>query len=494
MNSLEKDNSYYSLKNWSILQAEGPDVEQFLSGQLTNEILEIRTLHGQLNSRISRTGELNFYTYVLKLSSEHFLLLAPKSKILSLKEDLEKFIIMEDVTITEFEQDYSVTFGLNSIITSDLKFIFLGQPAGIALKASPAALSEEVLRKLSFFFGLPNESNDKQMMVTETALVDTSVSMTKGCFVGQETVKKIETNRGAGKKELLIEVPASEDLSLENLEYKVLDSFNHEGKKYIKVHSKREIRVEGKKVPLSANTEGIVRLLPLFNLSEKACAENLFEAGVGLFSEDKEPEAKELLELALLFDPKNADILEALGALEGRLENYNRAIDLMNKLEEVDPSSVMACTNRSLYYMKLGQIEKAEDEKSKATVMSFQVASKNSKEKREEKRKELETRMSMFKQVLEIDEMDEMANEGLAKSYFDLENYEDSLVYVEKLLGVNEKNHKVLALKMKICAARGQMDEAKGLAEVVLSLAGKKGDFILANEAQSLISSLEKTV
>ena len=38
----------------------------------------------------------------------------------------------------------------------------------------------------------------------------------------------------------------------------------------------------------------------------------------------------------------------------------------MDKLIEVDPDSIMAHSNKSLYLMKLGKIEEAEVEKEKA--------------------------------------------------------------------------------------------------------------------------------
>ena len=49
-------------------------------------------------------------------------------------------------------------------------------------------------------------------------------------------------------------------------------------------------------------------------------------------------------------------VFEALGVLMGRHERVEEAIVLMDDLLKLDPDSIMAHTNKSLYLMKLGQM------------------------------------------------------------------------------------------------------------------------------------------
>ena len=55
----------------------------------------------------------------------------------------------------------------------------------------------------------------------------------------------------------------------------------------------------------------------------------------------------------------------------------------MDDLLQVDPESIMAHTNKSLYLMKLGKIEEAEKEKDLATVKSFKKAGQDAKNKKQ---------------------------------------------------------------------------------------------------------------
>jgi tetratricopeptide (TPR) repeat protein len=54
----------------------------------------------------------------------------------------------------------------------------------------------------------------------------------------------------------------------------------------------------------------------------------------------------------------------------GRIERFEEAITWMDKLLSVNPQSVMAHTNKSLFLMKLGKIEEAEGWLQKAKAAS----------------------------------------------------------------------------------------------------------------------------
>lgn len=85
-------------------------------------------------------------------------------------------------------------------------------------------------------------------------------------------------------------------------------------------------------------------------------------------------EVKKLIEKALKENPKNEDAYELLGVVLARENNFSEAIVAMQKLEELNPALVMAKTNLSIFYMKLGDKEKAEEYKAKATVAQFDEA------------------------------------------------------------------------------------------------------------------------
>lgn len=491
---MNSKNSLFKIDSWSAIKLSGADVSFFLSGQFTSDIESLSINQAQFSARVSRTGLLKAYCYLIRLEENVFLLFSPSLFLNRLRKDLEKFIIMEDVVAEEFKQPMSFSFNEEVMHQGGINFFFLGKPCSLFFDAATESMSIDELDELSFRYGLPSGDTllEEKTLINETGLVDLGVSLNKGCFVGQETIKKIENNRGAGKKEILLKASCHEktqekSVFLEGTEYAIQEQMLIEGELYLKIKSKREHRINGKVFNLKL---GEAEVICFSSSNEKSYSGELFERGIQLFTEDKDEQAKALFELALKFVPDDEEVLESLGALEGRLGNYKRAIELMDDLEKLNPRSVMASTNKSLFYMKIGEIEKAEEEKAKATVKGFEAAAKDSKEKAQEDLKEVERRISMFEQVLEIDPEDQMANEGLSKSYFNLGKYEESLKFCEKLIDLNKKDFRAKATKVKIKMKNGESEYAlKSLPEII-ELAGKSGDFVLANEMQSLLSSL----
>ena len=101
-----------------------------------------------------------------------------------------------------------------------------------------------------------------------------------------------------------------------------------------------------------------------------------YEKALDLFGDGKFREAETaLLDLVAAY-PLYADATEALGRVYYKLERLDEAIHWMTKLSELRPDYAMAHTNLSVFYMKKGMKEKAEEEKAKATVLSFQSFSK----------------------------------------------------------------------------------------------------------------------
>jgi tetratricopeptide (TPR) repeat protein len=86
-----------------------------------------------------------------------------------------------------------------------------------------------------------------------------------------------------------------------------------------------------------------------------AFASKLNSEGVDLTEAGKMGEARDKLKEALVFEPRNATVLNNLGLVELQCENYNEAIEYFNKsLAETDSSYLNSAVNMGLtfYYMK----------------------------------------------------------------------------------------------------------------------------------------------
>ena len=105
-------------------------------------------------------------------------------------------------------------------------------------------------------------------------------------------------------------------------------------------------------------------------------AKIIYEKALDLFGGGKFHEAETALLDLVAATPLYADAYEALGRIYYKLNRLDDAIYWMTKLSELRPDYAMAHTNLSVFYMKKGLKEKAEEEKAKATVLSFKSFSK----------------------------------------------------------------------------------------------------------------------
>ncbi len=84
--------------------------------------------------------------------------------------------------------------------------------------------------------------------------------------------------------------------------------------------------------------------------------------------------AIELLKKAIKENPKNEDAYESFGVMLAKQEKFQEAIKVMQELEMMNPKNQMALMNLSIFYMKIGDKESAEDYKAKGTVLQFEKA------------------------------------------------------------------------------------------------------------------------
>ena len=101
-----------------------------------------------------------------------------------------------------------------------------------------------------------------------------------------------------------------------------------------------------------------------------------YEKAIDLFGHGKKEEAVAALLGIIEKDPKFFDAYESLGMIYYKMGRLDEAVDWTQKLAGLRPDYAMAHTNLSIFYMKKGMKEKAEEEKAQATVINFQNAGK----------------------------------------------------------------------------------------------------------------------
>lgn len=509
------------LQDFRVLKVSGPDSESFLNSQLTTNIKALSPYGFHMSTRLDRTGHVIGWFFVLKRSDEEHFIVVLDSIADLLQEDLEKYIIMEDVEIKQTNEKV-MYFSCEPGLGCEEDEIFEGElfegraflkcleysdiPSFESKLDSHTQLSEDDIKNLFALHAIPFEMPKN---VTSSMLVEYCVDLKKGCFLGQENVAKIMNNRGAPYFPVILKpVTKNSEFLLETGEItiegkkagRIISVIKWNQEQYYLTQIFREFRVNSRVWDVNQGDVTInlaVHYLPFFGpVDNKIIANELYELGVEEFHLEHTDNAKNLLRRSIEFDRSFADSYETLGVICGNEGAHQEAIDLMDQLLEVDPDSVMAHTNKSLYFMKMGKIEEAEDEKSLATLASFKMfgkeaQSKKSETERQEKEEaELKEREEMFREVLEIDEDDLIANYGLADISFKRKNYRDAIEFSQKVLHIDPSYSVAYLLLGKSFLADDQKEKAKETFEKGISIASSKGDLMPANEMQSRLSQI----
>jgi folate-binding protein YgfZ len=486
----------------------GSDTDRFLMSQSTFDTAGLSAGDFHLISFLDPQGRLECYGWLAKDSGQALLLVPPALATLT-QERLERFLISEDVEVkAQGTRDWFFILGPRAAqVARGYRGELFAEPAYLSPDQAQdtATLAPEEIELARGLSGWPDFSGEvfKKELINNLRLFDLTVSMNKGCYPGQETVSKIATRRGAAFYPVLLEVagpmPAGALLVASKKIGEVSACYAWDGRHYLAAQLIRDFRVEGMRINATlADREVVatVRYYPLLSGEAQDKARELFYAASDLFRQDRLDEAKESLKLAIEVCPDFADAYESLGVILGREERFQEALEYMRQLSEVDPSSVLAHTNMSLYLMRLGRIEEAEEEKSQATLKSFQKFGEEARHQqqleaqKQKQAQEWEQRESMFRQVLEIDPDDTLANYGLGAIAVEKSDWDPARLHLEKVLQV-DPNYSVAYLALgRAYQGLGLRAEARATFQRGIVVAASKGDLMPANQMQLELDQL----
>lgn len=507
LSSIRFNSTQIELTDWTLIEVTGADRESFFQGQVTNDLSLLQVREAQVTARLNRTGKLQSFFTIAKLE-DRLLILCQYLLVENIVNDFTKFIIMDEVELKVLTEKVYIHF--NYFLTANDSYLFttnfFGIPAAVSTKPVEAveATDRSELEEIRFLNGHPLWGQDvnESHFINDTFLNEVAISYKKGCFLGQETVAKIENNRGAAYFPVLLKLDVAQIIPKTefSVEDKKAGKISYQKEEYLQATLFRDFRIEGKKLTISTEDKEhnvTVHYLPYFkNQSRPAIASELYHEGVEAFQKNDVDLAMEFMKKAIAFDPEYSDAYESIGVILGRKEQYLEAIEWMDKLLAVKKSSVLAHTNKSLFLMKLGKIEEAEAEKALATVKSFSMYGEEAKLKKAleaEKKKQEEDilrREKMFLQVLEIDEEDTVALYGMGDVAFYKENFKEAVNYLEKVVKFDEKYSAAYLLLGKSLEASANLERAMQVYKKGIDVASKRGDMMPANEMQSRLNQL----
>jgi folate-binding protein YgfZ len=559
------------------LDVAGPDAREFLHSQLTNEVHALQPGQGNLSARVTRTGTLvrYFSLHLLPpsnvesgLKGEHFLLILEREGIASLRADLEKFAIAEDVAFEDVSDYFTwiavqgpaapqlvqETFGKLSgeawadlpeyaaravkvgahdgfvfarSLTGDAGFVVAMNRAGgipdelrihaahlklLALEGAELAETLEILRVEAGLVRVGPDAAEGKLVLPETGMEQQVVSYSKGCYLGQEVIARIRTYGSIphALRGLVLESgknPEDWTAALDRLPPLGGELALEDGTKVGSVTSRsispvleapvafayldRAHRTPGTVLKLRGAVTARVALLPFYKASDtQSRVAFLHDRAIRLFSEQQDDKAVELLSEALRLDPSFSDGYEALGVILGRTGKFHEAIDIFKRLEEVAPNEPMVHTNLSLYYMKIGDKQAAEDEKAKATVKLFakfgerRQVEQQAAEAAAQTRADALRRKAMFEEVLAIDADDPIALFGLGNAYSALGEWENAEKTLAKASAAQKDNSAIYVAHGKALEMLHREADALAVYRKGMEIASRKGDLMPLKEME----------
>ncbi len=385
------------------------------------------------------------------------------------------------------------------------------QDAGEEFDLSP--VGPETQETLRIEAGIPvfGPDMDDKMLLPETGLEHSAVSYSKGCYTGQEVIARLKTYgapsfalMGIIMEEGVQALPHNAEMKLGNKRLGIVKSgtYSPSLERHISLaYIQKDYRSPDKTLEVTVNGEMFkitTALLPFYQpVSNLARAQELHRQAMELYKkEDNLDKPIALLREAIALAPKFALGYEALGVLLSKQKKLDEAIALMKRLVDIDPNEIMAHSNLSVYYMEQGRIEEAEAEKGEATALQFeQIIEQKQKEKAreaqsKEKEAERERQVGMFRQVLEIDPVDQVANFGLGTIFFEQGKFEEALKPLETVVE-NYKDYSAAYLALgKTLEKLEHKEKAAETYRNGIAAASKKGDLMPLRDMQNRLNKL----
>jgi folate-binding Fe-S cluster repair protein YgfZ len=502
---------FVKLDDYALVTINGADACTFLQGQCTQDIQRLDDFVFKMAARLDRGGRVKSFFYVIKKSS-CLEILVEKIQLESLLKELKQFVVSEDVIFEEpIESPYVFYLGNPNQEFIAARGFMYGQEGlllpGNLMDSKRVEVDSKAKAKLDFFSAQKEKYSACRTneLINNSSLFNDALALQKGCYIGQETVNKIYNGRSAPKVPcffFLEDFCLSKSFVMEKIYFDgkevgiVFDQLNDNEKSILLIRLERNFGVEGLKGRFlvgEMELEGKVALLENFkNCNFENKAQELFELAVKTFHQGNTVAAKNLLLRALDFNPKLSSAIETMGVILGREKLFEEAIVWMDRLLSIDPRCLMAHTNKSLFYMNMGKIDLAEEEKAKATLLSFELLGQEAEQKKlteikkREEEQTFERKAEMFKKVLVLDPEDEFAYLGLAEifliqnKYFEIISLLSKFIYNPKikssayflycsaLFKVNRKDDakEVLAIGLEKSKLRGEMQVYAKLQEL----------------------------
>lgn len=217
----------FLLTHLAVLTISGTDAAQFLQGQITCNVNDVTATHSSLGAMCNPKGRA-ITTFLLAKSGEDFLLILPSELLETVKKRLSMYILRSKVTLTDssdslcllgftepstdaflatYQQDGSVRINMGNRY-----LVIADENSASELLAQREASDAAQWRTLDILAGIPwLTTATSEQFIPQMLNLDKlgGISLTKGCYTGQEIVARTHYLGKAKRALFVAECPSA---------------------------------------------------------------------------------------------------------------------------------------------------------------------------------------------------------------------------------------------------------------------------------------------
>jgi folate-binding protein YgfZ len=542
---------FYDLSDqWTMMRCLGADTRSFLQNITPNDLLTLENGQGHHNAILDKKSNILCDFWLYCLTESEWAILTEQSQEQAVTQAVDSYHFSEEFDMQTRQATILLVHGkeamdclktvfpnmpsspaLNSVSLVDyedskilvFQRTFSGYPSYIivsenhpdpfiqtqlaqsgAMQSDTAAYDMMRLEAGIPIYGLDFDSDIKLLELNRP---DEMISFTKGCYPGQEIVAR--TRRRGTPRRLLLGLEIEQNVSLDRASTILFDSKDcglcmsntwstRLNKTIALAYINKTLQLEDGLVDLMIGDTAVkARIVtPPFYFPEALREEAVqsYKNGMQAFHDNKFEQAIDFFRHAITLDPHYVDAYEALGVSLERMERYDEALRHNRRFAEMAPNAVMARANLSRLYMLKGMKAEAEEEQAKAAALAMRLQARSSGQTEHDQKAvaqaEQSRRESIFRQVLEMDPDDEVANFGLGKLHAERKEYQEAVEHLKKVVTSNPSYSAAYPLLARAMMASGNVDEARARLEQGIAEATRQGDLMPAKEMQELLKDL----
>lgn len=189
------EDTHAVVEGWSAVEAIGPDAGKFLQAFCTNDVLKLDDGESCEAMFTDVKAHVVAYGWVGRRTDEHFTVLLGSGRAPTLAEHLDRYLIREKVELSVLDlPEVTIASQAEGIAVEAFGPTARANWPAVAAANGGSRLTPDQFMRLRIRLGIPLDGVDvdERNLPQEVDRNAQAISFTKGCYLGQEPVARID--------------------------------------------------------------------------------------------------------------------------------------------------------------------------------------------------------------------------------------------------------------------------------------------------------------